>query len=96
MIAHKLRHMMVNMLLIMMKIINNVSNNVIIIGTNKLNQRKFVLLNYHVMMLQIMDHKLQIKLTRYLDNVFHNVIMNIGTFKVETNYVQLEIHVKEL
>lgn len=51
MIVHKLRHMMVNMLLIMMKIINNVSNNVIIIGTNKLNQRKFVLLNYHVMML---------------------------------------------
>ena len=50
-IAHKLRHMMVNMLVIMMKIISNVSNNVIIIGTNKLNQRKFVLLNYHVMML---------------------------------------------
>ena len=87
---------MVNMLVIMMRIISNVSNNVIIIGTNKLNQRKFVLLNYHVMMLQTMNNKLQIKLTKYQDNVFHNVIMNIGTFKVETSYVQLEIHVKEL
>ena len=87
--------MIINMLFIIMKITNNASNNVIIIGTNKPNQRKFVLLNYHVMMLQIMNNKLYIKLTKYQDNVFHNVIMNIGTFKVETSYVQLEIHVKE-